>query len=195
MIEINLVPVHLRKKEAGGIWSSVAIGIPKEILFGVGGIFIAFLVLMHGLLIGLWFIQSTRHAVYQAIWQKMSPDKNNIDSINKELKDLKNKISTVDDVTSKKAVSWSQKLNILSDAMPKGVWIKKIAWNNTVLTVEGSAVSNLHEEIAVVGNFVSNLKKEKSFVKDFSSLELASVTRSKKGVTETTDFIITAKIK
>ena len=195
MIGINLVPVHLRKKEIRGAWSSVAIDIPKEILFGVGGIFIALLALIHGLLIGLWLMQFTRHAVDQAIWQKMSPDKNNIDSINKELKGLKNKISTIDNVTFKKAISWAQKLNILSDAMPKGVWIKKIAWNNTVLTVEGSAVANLHEEIAIVGNFVSNLKKEESFVKDFSSLELTSVTHSKKGVTETADFIIMAKVK
>ncbi|MBI3601708.1 MAG: PilN domain-containing protein [Candidatus Omnitrophica bacterium] len=193
MIEINLVPLHLRKKEAGGIWSSV--GIPKVILFGVGGIFITLLVLMHGLLISLWVIQSTRHAIYQVIWQKMSPDKNNIDSINKELQDLKDRTSTIGDIASKKAILWSQKLNILSDTMPKEVWLKKVAWNNNVLTVEGSAVSKLRDEISIVGNFVSDLKKEESFVKDFSSLELTSVTRSKKGVTETADFIITAKVK
>ena len=195
MIDINLIPPQLRKKENRGIGILSSIDLPKQTLLGAGGIFAALLILIHVLLAGMWVIKATRHVVYKTVWQQMSPDKTTVDSINQEFKDLKSKMSTIADIASKKAFFWSQKLNILSDTIPKGVWIKRISWNNTVLTIEGSSVSRLHDEISLAGDCVANLKKQEAFAKDFSVVELGSVTRGKKGVTEMVDFTITAKTK
>ncbi|MEI7998097.1 MAG: PilN domain-containing protein [Candidatus Omnitrophota bacterium] len=196
MIEINLVPVNLRKKEAQGAGETLALlNIPKEILLGFGSIFLSLLILIHLGLIGTWIVKFGQHLVYKVAWQKMLPDKSNLDSINQELQDLRGKTSIITDITSKKAMLWSQKLNVLSDVMPKGVWLKKITWKDNVVSIEGSVVSKFREEITIAGNFVSNLKKEEGFAKGFSSIELSSVNRSKKGMTEIVDFIITAKVK
>ncbi len=195
MIEINLVPSNLRKKENRGTEALTTIGLPKEVLFGMGGVFIAILILIHLVLFGMWGGKLVQYMMYKIAWQKMLPAKKNIDSINEERKELRDKMATITDITSKNAILWSQKLNILSDSIPKGIWLTKITWNNTVLTITGSAVSKFHDEIAIVGNLISNLKKEINFTKDFSSIELKSVTRSKKGMTEVADFIITARIK
>ena len=195
MIEINLIPPQLRKKEGRGVGILSLIALPKQTLLGVGGLFVALLILIHALSAGMWVIKAVRHVVYKGVWQKMSPDKTTVDSINQEVKDLKSKMSTITDIASKKAFLWSRKLNILSDAMPKGIWIRRISWNNTVLTIEGSAVSRLHDEISLAGDFVANLKKQEAFAKDFSVVELGSITRGKKGVTELVDFTITAKTK
>ncbi len=195
MIEINLVPVNLRQKErsGAGIWTSI--DLPKEILLGVGSMVIILLVLIHLSLIGMYVAKLTQQLMYKGTWQKMLPDKNNVDSISQELRDLRTKTATINDITSKKAIVWSQKLNILSDIAPKGVWFKKILWDNSLLVLEGSAFSKLHDEITIVGNFVSTLKKDEGFAKDFSSIELNSIGRSKKGMMEVADFKITAKVK
>ena len=195
MIEINLVSDNLRKKENRGTGFLKSIDLPKEVIFGLGSLFVVLLVFIHLLLLGIYGFKLSKQFVYKATWQKMLPDKNNIDSIGQEVKDMRNKMATIADITSKKSTLWSQKLNVLSDVMPKGVWIRRIAWDNVALTVEGSAYSKFHDEITTVGNYVSNIKKDDNFTKDFSSIELNSVTRSKKGPTEVVDFKITAKAK
>ena len=195
MIEINLTPSNLRKNENQGMGALALIALPKEVLLGVGSLFIIALFSVHIVLIVFWSIRLSELTASNTQWQKMIPDKNNMDSINQEIKDLREKLNAVADITSKKAISWSQKFNILSDVMPKGVWIRKINWNNNVLNIEGSAVSKLHDEITIIGNFISNLKREENFAKDFLSIDLGSVNRSKKGAIEVVDFIITAKMK
>jgi Tfp pilus assembly protein PilN len=193
MIEINLVSANLRKKENRGAGFLRSIDLPREVLYGIGSLFVLFLVLTHLALLTVYMVKFSKQMVYKATWQKMLPDKNNIDSISQELKDLRTKMVTIADITSKKSTLWSEKLNILSDVMPKGVWLRRIVWDNNTMIIEGSAYSKLHDEITTVGNYVSNIKKNENFAKDFSSIELNSVTRSKKGMTEVADFKITAK--
>lgn len=195
MIEINLIPINLRKKENRGSEAFAFINLPREFIFGCGSIFVLVIILIHFILFGLWCAKSTQYAFTQAQWQKMAPDKNAIDAINQEFKDLKAKMTLITDSALKKNIVWSQKLNILSDALPKGVWFKKIAWNESTLIIEGQAYSKFHDEIAIIGNFVSNLKKDINFMKDFSSIELNSISRIKKGVTEVAVFTITVKVK
>ena len=195
MIGINLVPPHLRKKSGKGLEVLASIDLPKEILLGAGSLFLLILILIHAVLLGLWTVKFVHQMAYRMVWQGMLPDKNNIDSISQQIKDLKSKMSIITDITSPKTTLWSQKLNIISDAIPKGVWLNKINWSNNTLIIEGSTVSRSNDEISLVGNFVSNLKKSDDFVKDFSSVELNSVNRAKKGMSEVADFIITAKVK
>lgn len=195
MIEINLVPANLRKKQLGGMGILDSIGLPKEVLLGTSGIFIAVLILIHGLLLSMWIAKFVRYGVYKVAWTRMLPDKNHIDALNQQMQDLKSRASTINNLTSQQNMLWSQKLNILSDALPKEVWLKQIGWNNEILTITGCAVSRFHDEISVVGNFVSNLHRTQDFMKNFLSLELNSVNRTKKGGTEVADFIITAKAK
>jgi Tfp pilus assembly protein PilN len=193
MIEINLLPSHLRKKgsQGGGFLKSV--DLPKEIFFGLGSIFIFLLVLIHLGLLSIYFAKLSQLMIRKAEWQKILPDKNRVDAVNQDLKDLNKRLAAINEINSKKAFVWSQKLNLLSDMAPKGVWFKRIVWNGNVFTVEGNAFSKLHDEIAIVNSFVSNLKKEPNFAKDFASIELNSVNRVKKGPTEIADFKIVAK--
>ena len=195
MITINLIPANLRKTTSAQAGFLQAIDLPKEILFGLGTLSISLLILLHLFLIGTYVVKLAQQMMYKATWEGMLPAKNTVDSISQELKSLRSKLSTINDITSKNAILWSQKLNILSDVVPKGVWFKKIVWDNKALMIEGSAFSKLHDEIPIVGSFVSILKKEENFVKDFLSVELNSVSRSKKGAVEVVDFKITAKVE
>ena len=193
MIKINLVTDSLKKQEHPGLGLMDQIELPKEVLLGVGSIFIAGLLLVHAVLAGAWITAESRHISYQISWQKMLPDKSKIDSISQEFKDLQFKISTIDDFAVKKSMMSSRNLNVLSDLMPKGLWLKKIIWDDKAFVIEGSGFSKFNDEITIINDFVSKLNKDEGFIKDFSSIELNSVMRNKKGVLEVVDFKITAK--
>jgi len=99
------------------------------------------------------------------------------------------------DMTVNKTEIWSKKLNVISDGITRGVWLRKMVLDKGGLTMEGSAVSKSHEEISNVGNFVSALKKDEGFMSGFSSLEVNSIQRGKRSSMEVTDFIVTVKLK
>ena len=191
MIVINLVPENLRKMSVRGM----GLDIPREVLLGVGEAFIALLAAAHVLLLTAQSAQGVRLGLVKARWEKLLPDRNRIDAIGTELRDLRKKVTTITGITSAATSPWSRKMNVLSDALPKGVWLKKINLDSGILTLEGSAFSKTHSEIVTVGNFVANLKKEGAFADDFSSIEVQSIQRGKRGPTEVVDFVITAKLK
>ncbi len=195
MIVINLVPEHLRKKSARGVLSFMGLGISREVLLGVGGAFIALLVAAHVSLLAAQSAQGVRLGLVKVRWERLLPDRNRIDAIGTELRGLRKKVTTITDITSARATPWSRTMNVLSDALPKGLWLKKISLEGGALTLEGSAFSKTKSEIVVVGNFVADLKKEGAFADDFSSIEVRSIQRGKRGPTEVVDFVITAKLK
>lgn len=191
MIVINLVPENLRKRSARGM----GLDIPREVVLGVGVASIALLAAAHVLLLTAQSAQGVRLGLVKAQWEKLLPDRNRIDAIGTELRDLRKKVTTITGITSAAASPWSRKMNVLSDALPKGVWLKKINLDGGTLTLEGSAFSKTQSEIVTVGNFVDNLKKQWAFADDFSSIEVQSIQRGKRGPTEVADFVITAKLK
>ncbi len=195
MIVINLVPEHLRKKSAGGLLSSIGLDIPREVVLGIGGAFIVLLVAAHVSLLAVQSAQGMRLGLVKVRWERLLPDRNRIDVLGTELMGLRKKVTTIIDITSHGTGPWSRKMNVLSDALPKGVWLRKIGLDSGILTLEGSAFSKTQSEIVTLGNFVANLKKEGAFADDFSSIEVQSIQRGKRGPTEVADFVITAKLK
>src|SRR4051812_13208462 len=122
MIEINLIPVTSRKKSHG--LSSSSINIPQEFLFGLGGALVLLLVAIHLVLGALWLVKFTQLSSYKGQWQKVLPDKTILDGLGNESKDLKKKMDLISGMTAKRALSWSRKFNIISDTLPKGLWLK-----------------------------------------------------------------------
>ncbi len=195
MIIINLVPEQLKKRSASDVLSFINLGISREIIFGVGGAFVALLIIFHVMLLVMQLSQAARLGSVKAVWNQLLPDRTRIDTIGVELREMKKKMDTIKDLTTAKAGQWSMKLNILSDALPKGVWLKRLVLDNGSLMLDGTAYSTLHNEIVIVGNVVAALKKDAAFSNDFSSIEVQSVQRAKRGPTEVADFVITAKLK
>jgi Tfp pilus assembly protein PilN len=194
MIDINLIPPALRKKSAGGL-QTLAIKIPQEILWGVGGVLVMLIIAGQLVLSVMWGMGFEHMAHARAEWQKVSSDKIMLDAISSEAKALKKKTGVISDMTANKNVVWSQKFNAISDALPRGIWLRRISLDRSGLTLEGSAVSKDHNEISNVGNFVSALKRDDAFIKDFSSLEVNSIQRGKKNSIEVADFTVVAKLK
>jgi len=194
MIDINLVPPALRKNGSNNA-NLLKINIPQDVLLGVGSGLILLFVTVHLILGAICLVGMVRYSQYNAQWQKVLPDKTILDGIFKESGDLKKKINLISDMTTKKMVLWAPKLNVISDSVPRGVWIRRMTLEKVGLTIEGSVVSKTQNEINNVGIFVTALKKSDYFMNDFSSLEENSIQGGKSNVIEVTDFSVLAKLK
>lgn len=192
MISINLVPEHLRTKKSS-FFGDDSFNIPKEVLVGVGGAFIIFLVLAHIILTSVMVNKMIVHKNVEGQWKSLASDKANVDKVLNNLSTYRAKESTLG-VLRQRDWYWAQKLNLISDLLPKGVWLSDIRYMNNVMTIEGSAVSKEQAGMLMVGDFVSNLKSDESFSDDFDSIEVGVLKRRTIGKIEVADFTIQIKV-
>ena len=193
MIDINLAPENLKKKKKSSTLS--AMNVPQEIVVGLVGGLLALLLFVHIILQGVIFFQFIQHARLNKEWESLKPEKENTDKILTDLRVLQTKIKNVENLTTAKRILWSKKLNDISDSIPREIWLTKVSLEEKILTIEGSAVSKNQDQMVSVGNFTTKLKEQKTFMKDFSSLEVGVMQRRKIQTTEIADFSVTAKLK
>jgi len=172
----------------------LSINIPQEVLLGVGSGVVVLLITVHLILGVIWLMGIGQLTAHQSVWQKLAPDKAALDAITDESKDIKNKMNLIQGLTTKKAILWAPKLNAISDALPRGLWIRDMTLDKTGLSIEGSVVSKTRNEINNVGLFIADLKKNDAFMKGFASLEVSSIQSSKTNAVEVTDFTVLAKL-
>ena len=194
MIEINLIPVPLRKKSSSGGLSLLPLDLPVNMLLA-GGAVLALLIMAHALLLVKLGIDAAVLAGHKNAWEKILPQKNTIDSLGQQIRDLKKKEQDIAGLTSGKAVGWSRKLNVVSDNVDKGMWLSRVAVDGNGLAIEGSVISREQNEIGTVSAFVNSLKSDSLFMQDFGDLEINSIQKQKRGATEIADFKLTAKYK
>ncbi len=190
MIEINLLPPELRKKEA-----NFKLPIPKETLVFFGGAVMAVLVLIHLFLMGALAAKKVKYLGLNMEWQKILPEKNKIDVLMSEQKEIAEKIKSIDKLTKKGRISWAKKLNIISDVLSQGVWVRLINFSGKELTIEGSSVSLRGEEVVLVNKFASALKNNAGFYSDFKDLEVSSIKRRQIKNIEVVDFALVATFR
>jgi Tfp pilus assembly protein PilN len=193
MIDINLVPPHLRKKRKGQFLGKF--NLPFEFVIGCCGGLLILLAAVHVLLLMLNVRRLARHKEFQRQWERMRPDKENLDSVIGEMRALQAKYKAIEDIAGKNKLSWSRELNILSDSLPRGVWLKKIAFNDKMLFIEGSAIAKETTEIVSVNRLTSSLSASAEFLEYFTDFELGSIQRRKIKNVEIADFVITMKLK
>ncbi len=193
MININLIPPHLKKKEKAKLLGKV--NIPLEIIIGCGGGLLVLLGVIHVLLLFINIGKLAQHKSLQKQWETMRPGKENVDSVVNQMRQFQAKNKAIEAISGETSLSWAQKLNILSDSLPRGIWLKKIALTDDMLFIEGSAISKETTEIISINRFTSNLKVDKSFMEHFSDIELGSIQRRKIKSVEIADFVITMKVK
>lgn len=193
MIEINLLPEELRRKER--------LKLPKE-FYIIGISMLGFLIILHattGML-----IEWRKHRVVKLNrrWTELAPLKKEIDIVKQELADLNQRVEGIDQLMVKRFL-WSEKLNQLSDLIVPGIWLRELSLLPHVesrdlpptLTLKGSVISRRGEETAVVGKFMANLKNDKGWSFDFDKIELKSMQRRKIKDTEIMDFVLICYFK
>lgn len=194
MISINLLPDSMRKKKSMMIFEDDRIAIPKEILIGVGGLVVVLLLFVHGVLGVMTLFKAMHYKGLVKQWEAVQQEKVNIDSVLNNLNALRAKEGTLAPVLQQDVI-WSRNLNIISDVMPIGVWLRKLELKEGELTFHGSAVSKSASEMISVGDLVSGLKKQEDFLNDFERIDVGVIKRREQGAVSIADFSIHAVIK
>lgn len=195
MININLVPDSLQKKKRSQLFKTVLKNIPLEIVIGAAGGIVVLLVAVHIILQMTIFARLASHAHLRGRWATVSKEKGRVDKVLQELQDLRKKTSDIEQITTEKRISWAEKLNMISDNIPSGVWLQRVSLEADIFFIEGSAVSKRHDEMISVGNFSSNLKKEKDFMKGLDDIEVGSIQRRMVHSVDVADFVISIKLE
>ena len=195
MIDINLVPEQLRKRRKNELLSGGIFNIPKEVMVGVGGGIIVLLLAVDVLFFMAKIVRFVQYQHAKGQWEAILPDKSNTDAIKKELQDLQKEVKSMKDIMEGHNAIWSQKLNVISSGLPKGIWLRKLTLNDKQLFIEGTTVSKEQNGMINVGDFVSNLKKDDEFMMNFDSIEVDNIQRRKNETLEVADFTILARLK
>lgn len=194
MIEINLIPYSLRKNKKSKL-SLKEFNIPLEIVIGLGGGLIVLLILVHAFLLVVNIRNVARHKEFKKNMEAVSPEKQRVEEVVNELRALQGTQKAVEGILPERKIYWAQKLNILSDSIPRGVWLKRINLEGDVLLIEGSAISTDNEAMINVHQFTSTLKSQREFLEHFNDLELGSIQRRKIRQMDIADFMITVRLK
>lgn len=192
MIEINFIPLSQRKRKRA---VSGGFNIPLEIVVGAGGGLLMLLVATHIVFLFINIAKFSHHKMLEKQWAQILPAKQNVDSVVSQLKALREKSTALENLTAKHNISWAQKLNILSDSLPRGVWLKKLALNENAFFIEGSAISRQKNEMINVHSLAANLKADEQFLVGLKEIELGSIQSRNIQTVEVADFLITAELK
>ena len=186
MIEINLLPEHLRKKQLPKLTFNLA-GNKKIIGFSVCSVVLAHLGLQ-----AIIFFQSLMLNHAERAFAAIGPQRLEVD----ELKAKMDKTKVLEELMVRlgtQRFSVSPKLNAISDAVTDGVWLYELALSKDACELKGSCVSLGAQELAQIWKFLNSLRALPELYKAFPRLELASVQRRKIGDVEVVDFIISSQ--
>lgn len=185
------MPPQLRRKQKRGFMPG-GFQIPLEVVIGLGGGLIMLLILVHIGLLAINLVKLGQHRDLQNKIAKISTQKGEVDAVINEMRSLQGKLQSINKITNESQILWSQKFNILSDRLPRGVWLKKISYDQKVLLIQGSAISRQANEMMSVHTLAANLKNDPVFLKGFANLEMDSIARSLMNKVEVADFVMTA---
>ncbi len=191
MIEINLLPKELQKKKGPDLLGS-------PILPLAGGIVIVLFVLSFSLV--------TMGHHYQARFKRLTkelqdktPSKNEAVRLRAEIKRFESKKKVIDQL-AKGRFFWAEKLNLISDLIPMGIWLSDLSFDEAkeggLLRLDGMAVSYKDREIInLVTLFMENLKQNEDFYEDFKTIELGPIRRIKSENVDVMQFSIICQFK
>ncbi len=195
MIEINLVPPQLRKIKKSRTLSNEGIKVPRGTLLVMGGGLIGFLIFLNLIFLICIFLKMKQNNRLISQYEKLKPEGDKYESIRAEMQILSEQLKFVESVWDENKISWANKLNIISDHVPRELWLTKVAMEGKNIFIEGSAVSHDKSEMFQVHAFISSLKEDMVFMQQFEDLELGKIQRSKTSDVDVVRFSITAKIK
>lgn len=191
MIELNLLPVQFRKKKPNPLLErfphltkaplQFISQFPLRLIGMVGGG--AFLGLYTLAVLGILVNQQRLNSLKRE-WERIKPERERVDQLAKEYAELEAVEKAVQSINDH--FSWSRKLQTLSNAMVRGVWLRELSLGERhremarpekLLILIGTAASAKGDQTAVVGRFIRSLKENKEFFTDFVNVELESIKR------------------
>lgn len=185
MIEINLLPEGSRGKRA------IRFALPGDYLKKSLFIVIALIVITHILIQIFITVNAAMLASSDKRMAAIGAQKQLVDEMKSEVQ----KYKALQDLFSRAGAQRARAvaaLNLISDALPEGVWLTGLSLSAQVGELSGACVSAEGGEITQVGKLLNALKQEPELKTAFPELELSSVKRRKLGPSEIVEFVMSA---
>lgn len=150
MFEINLLPKELRKKKLVLLQADII-----RLCVGLVGLCIILHIVLS---LAVWAKRHSFNGLTSA-YNKLLPEKNRIDSIKSEFKNLNEKIKLAEQVSSDTLV-WAQILNKLSDIVPSNLWLTRLSYQpeKSSIIIRGMVLEKDSDSMATIGQFINGWK-------------------------------------
>ena len=190
MIHINLIPVEQgRRQKKKGLFHA-GFMLPREVIIGLIGGFLVLLAVGHIVLQVVIMTNYVQLKHQEEQWRRILPEKKGVDKVVKDLQARQTRYKALKDIRDCADISWAGKLNSLSNALPRGIWLSDIVFEDSTLFVRGSSVSKHNVEKINIYNYVKKLKEDGVLMEGVSSIEVESVKSRLVQETPVADFVI-----
>lgn len=180
MIELNLLPKELRKKEKKPL--------PKIKIVPIAIGVAATLVSVHLIFVAVVFAKSMTLKHLKSKWQEMQPLKTKTETMYAEIADLDKRMTAIRKI-ARPQLDWVRMLSGLNQAVTPSVWLfefKPVAGKGaqqnitsgtpaTYLQISGYALGGSQQGTASVAKFINSLKKTQDFYVYFDDVELEMI--------------------
>ena len=120
----------------------------------------------------------------------LKPHQEELVKLQRFLETLKGQESALQTL-SKGGGLWAQRLNIISDATPEGVWFTEMILDpQKGLLLRGSAIGRSDPGMVNVGRFVHSLKADPIFMAMVKDIQIESIKRVQEGDVEVMQFTV-----
>jgi len=188
LIKINLLPENLRPKK----YKKISVSPQKVTSFVFMGLGV--LVAINIIIISIGFALKINVNTLNKKFKRFKPGIQEIKKLETQLKEFRGKSQLTEELISDR-ILWSEKMQIISNTAPQGIWIRSMSIKANSFNIDGTCVSLNGEEMNIIGSFINGLKENKEFFSDFNKLEVRSVQRRVIGSIEVADFFLIGSLK
>ena len=195
MIELNLLPVELRKKKK-------SIELPEIPLVPIAIVFVGALLVIQLILGGLIFLSKKQLVTLDKKFEDLLPKKAAFESTRDDLTLTKKKVEAVEGLMEKQ-LKWSRLLNELSNSITANIWLTELSYEEGMalknkirtLTLSGSAAGKSEETTAHIARFIQALKDNEKFFSEFDNIELVSIRKGRVIEQDVMNFTLACSFK
>ena len=199
MIDINLLPEELRKRE------KVKLDLPEIPVFKILSVILVVVVSAQILLSAFAVYQAMTFIGLKKKLEVLTKENREISARKAETVAMATQVKEIQALTERKFL-WSVLLNALSDSMTKGVWLRSLsvttfgaedagsrkkenAPKKRVLNLQGSVIGS-GQETAIIGKFIKQLKESPRFGELFEDIKLSAINQKKIKDFDVYDFVL-----
>ena len=199
MIEINLLPEELRKKE------KIKLDLPEVLVFKILSVILIVVISAQILLSTFAVYQKIEFMRTKKAAETLISEDHEIAARKAQTLAMSNHLKEIRAMTERKFL-WAVLLNALSDSMTKGVWLRSLSvatlvadepvskkkekiQKRRILNLEGSVIGS-GQETAIIGKFIQQLKESPRFGEWFEDIKLSTINQKKIKDFDVYDFVL-----
>lgn len=141
MIDINLLPQEMRKKEPR--FKAIEFGevdLKNLPVKKIGIVIVALLLSIHAILFFVGSYSKSRAAVLTKKYNDIMPDRNNALALKSQVDIINRKVGAIDELMVKR-FGWAEKLDSLNDSITPGIWLSDITYDEKMTELKKQVVT------------------------------------------------------